>query len=129
MHFFYWRYFMNVCKLLKKYVSYRRSLGEKFITTERYLKLFCRKTGVSKDIKFITENDVNSFLYSNEKTITSGWFCRHTALLGFYRYAFTRGYVNKIPLPSVLPKRPKKFVPYIYSKDELKLIFKNALLY
>ena len=67
--------------------------------------------------------------YGNSTVITSGWFAKHTALLGFYQYALSRGYVSKIPLPRILPKRPQPFVPYIYSQKELKLLFDTALFY
>ena len=72
---------------------------------------------------------INNFLYGNSKVITSGWFIKHTALLGFYRYALTRNYVTTIPLPQILPKRPPSFVPHIYSKEELKRLFDTALTY
>ncbi|KTD82409.1 tyrosine-type recombinase/integrase [Legionella waltersii] len=49
--------------------------------------------------------------------------------MGFYQYALRRGYVSKIPLPQTLPKRPPPFVPYIYSKQELKDLFYMALNY
>ncbi|OGT36166.1 MAG: integrase [Gammaproteobacteria bacterium RIFCSPHIGHO2_12_FULL_37_14] len=120
---------MKLNKIITQYVTYRRSLGEKFKTNESYLKAFCKKTGASKNIKLITEKMTNKFLYGDSKNITSGWFTKHTALLGFYRYALTRGYVKNIPLPRILPKRPQPFIPYIYSKKELKLIFDTALTY
>ena len=50
-------------------------------------------------------------------------------MLGFYQYAFTRGYVDQIPLPKVLPKRPPPFIPYIYSKEELRRLLDAALCY
>jgi site-specific recombinase XerD len=120
---------MKLNQLINQYIIYRKSLGEKFKTNETCLKGFCRKIGPSKNIKDVTEDMINDFLYGNADTITSSWFVKHTALLGFYRYALTRDYVAAIPLPSILPKRPQPFVPYIYSKKELKLLFDTALNY
>jgi site-specific recombinase XerD len=40
-------------------------------------------------------------------------------LLGFYRYAIARGYIESSPLPKSIPK-PLMFVPYIYSHEELQ---------
>jgi len=54
---------------------------------------------------------------------------RHSALLGLYQYALARNYVTTSPLPRILPKRQTNFVPYIYSKAELKLLFGAALTY
>ncbi len=85
--------------------------------------------GSSINIRSVTEDMINNFLYGSLQAITSGWFIKHTALLGFYQYALTRGYVNEIPLPRILPKRPASFIPYIYSKEELKSLFDTALTY
>jgi len=95
---------MKLGQLINQYIIYRKSLGEKFKTNETYLKSFCKKMGSSIDIKVIPKNKINNFLYGESKAITSGWFIKHTALLGFYRYALTRHYINDIPLPSILPK-------------------------
>ena len=120
---------MKLEQLILQYIGYRKSLGEKFKTNETYLKAFCKTIGSSRHIKSITSKKVNNFLYSSSATITSGWFIKHTALLGFYKYALARNYVTQIPLPDILPKRPPPFVPYIYSNAELKSLFDTALTY
>lgn len=120
---------MKFEQLISQYIAYRKSLGEKFKTNETFLKAFCKAMGSSKSIKSIDENMINDFLYGSSKLITSGWFVKHSAILGFYQYALTRNYVHEIPLPRILPKRPQPFVPYIYSRKELKLLFDTALNY
>lgn len=120
---------MILIEIITQYITYRKSLGEKFKTNETCLKAFCKKMGGSTKIKDLTENRINEFLYENVNEITSGWFVKHTAILGLYKYALTRNYVDVIPLPQILPKRPQPFIPYIYSQDELKLIFNSALNY
>lgn len=120
---------MMLSQLVTQYIHYRQSLGEKFKTNEHYLKAFCRTVGSNTDIQSISLDIINSFLYGDVQTVTSSWFSKHTALCGFYQYALTRNYVTKVPLPSILPKRPQAFVPYIYSQNELKLLFETALTY
>ncbi len=120
---------MRLIQLINQYIVYRKSLGEKFKTNETCLRAFCKKTGPSKHIKSITENMVNDYLYGDATVITSGWFVKHTALLGFYQYALNRNYADHIPLPRTLPKHPQPFVPYIYTQKELKLLFDTALIY
>lgn len=121
---------MKLNQLIDQYISYRKSLGEKFKTNETYLKAFCKAMGSSADIENITENLINNnFLYGNTPTITSGWFVKHTALLGFYQYLLSRNYITEIPLPPILPKRCRPFTPYIYSNKELKCLFDTALTY
>ncbi|MBS0351159.1 MAG: tyrosine-type recombinase/integrase [Proteobacteria bacterium] len=120
---------MKLIQLVNQYVQFRKSLGEKFTTSEKILKRFCKLLSKSSVIESITRDQINDFLYGGSITIKPGWFHRYTALSGFYRYAFTRNYVTEIPLPQILPKRPPQFVPYIYSRKELKLIFDGALTY
>jgi site-specific recombinase XerD len=121
---------MKLCTLITQYVTYRKSLGEKFRTNETYLKAFCKAIGPDIEITQISKVAVDLFLYGNEEAaITSGWFIKHTALLGFYQYAHTRGYVEQIPLPNILPKRPQPFIPYIYSKEEVRRLLEAALCY
>jgi site-specific recombinase XerD len=120
---------MKLIELIEQYIDYRKSLGEKFKTNETYLKSFCKTMGKLTSIDKITEKEINHFLYGDSQSITSAWFIKHTAILGFYQYALRRGYVSDIPLPRVLPKRPPPFIPYIYSKKELKDLFYMALIY
>jgi site-specific recombinase XerD len=120
---------MKIHQLINQYVHYRRSLGEKFKTNETCLKAFCSTIGPETHIRAITRQMTHRFLYGKSKTVTTGWFVKHTALLGFYQYAVTRNYVTEMPLPKALPKRPPGLIPYIYSHQELKLFFDGALTY
>lgn len=120
---------MKINQLINDYVRYRKSLGEKFKTNSTYLKAFCSAIGPERHIRSITTVMVHRFLYGKSNTVTSGWFVKHSALLGLYQYAISRNYVTIIPLPKTLPKRPQGLTPYIYSSQELKLIFNSALSY
>lgn len=120
---------MMLNQLVTQYIHYRKCLGEKFKTNEHYLKAFCKVVGSEADIQSISLDIINNFLYGDAHTVTSSWLVKHAALFGFYQYALTRDYVTKVPLPSILPKRPQGFVPYIYSQSELKLLFDTALTY
>lgn len=120
---------MNLNQLIDNYINYRRSLGEKFKTNEICLRAFCKAMGCSTEIETINEGMVSGFLHENSERITSGWFVKHSALLGFYQYTLNRNYVAEIPLPKILPKRPQPFIPYIYSRKELKSLFDMALVY
>lgn len=120
---------MKLGQLIYQYVSYRKALGEKFKTNETYLKAFCRAIGPETPIISITEKMVYRYLYGKSEKVTTGWFVKHTALLGFYRHALSRNYITEIPLPNILPKRPQGLIPYIYSQQELRLLFDGALTY
>jgi site-specific recombinase XerD len=120
---------MRLHQLINKYIGYRKALGEKFKTNETYLKAFCRTMEPSTPIEAISKDMIYDFLYGKSALITSGWFVKHSALVGFYRYALSRNYITETPLPQTLPKRPQGFIPYIYSNTELKQLFDAALTY
>lgn len=120
---------MMLNPLISQYIHYRQSLGEKFETSAFYLKAFCKAVGPDTNIQSIPLDIINSFLYRDTQAFRSGWFGRHTALLGFYQYAKARDYITEIPLPSTLPKKSQEFTSYIYSQMELKLLFDTALTY
>jgi integrase len=115
-------------EIIDKYIAYRKSMGEKFYTNGLYLNAFCRFMGSDFAIADVSADRVIAFLYGSTP-VTSTWFIKYTALLGFYRYAVSRGYISTSPLPNTTPKRPPPFIPYIYTRTELRQIFAAALLY
>ena len=50
---------------------------------------------------------------------------KYGALAGFYRYAISRGYATRSPLPAPgdEPGLPQSAPPYVYSQDELQRLF------
>lgn len=109
---------MTITQLIAQYIDFRQATGELFQTNASILRAFCRAVG-DMEVTGVGAAQVNSFL-NGTGSLTSSWHVRHNALLGFYRYAISRGYVTSVPLPERLPKRPPPFVPYIYSHDELR---------
>ena len=119
---------MKLQSLIERYIAYRQTLGEKFQTNAIILRAFGRAIGARADIADIRARQVRAFL-DGTGPVTSGWHIRHNALLGFYRYAVSRGYVSASPLPTVLPQRPPPFVPYIYTQDELRRLLQATESY
>ena len=123
---------MKINEAVGLYAEYRRSLGEKFRVNEFILKNFADYIGHDKDFADIQLVQCADFLYGKSgkgSKITSYWFCIYTAMSGLFKWALSRGYINSNPLPVDKPNKPSPFVPYIYSKDELKLLFENAMTY
>ena len=54
------------------------------------------------------------------------WFHKLSCLRCFFRYAVSRGYMTAAPLPTVMPKRPPAFVPYIYTREELRRLLQTV---
>jgi integrase len=123
---------MRTDEAINQYTKYRKNLGEKFRENGFILKNFANYVGQDRELADIQLVQCTDFLYKKSRKgseITSYWFCIYTALNGLFQWALNRGYVNKNPLPGDKPNKPLAFVPYIYSKDELKLLFNNALTY
>jgi integrase/recombinase XerD len=116
---------MKLQSICKQYAGFRRALGERFEVNGRHLKAFCRAMGQNIDIKNVSPEKVNAFLVGTGP-LTTSWYVRHYALLGFYRYAISRGFVATSPLPLTIPKLMPTFQPYIYSSAELQRILDST---
>src|SRR5438067_1037208 len=116
---------MNLQMICQQYAGFRKKLGERFSVNGRVLKAFCRAMGPAIDIADVSPEKANSFLIG-DGPLTTSWYVRHNALLGFYRYAISRGFVTTSPLPFTIPKIRTTFKPYIYSPAELRRILASA---
>ena len=116
---------MNLCQLIEQYIAFRKSLGEIQHSNACTLRMFGRFIGSAVDIADVRPEQVNAFLAGKgQRTLT--WHHKLSVLRVFYRYAVSRNYVTAAPLPTVIPKRPPAFVPYIYSQDELRRLLRAA---
>jgi integrase/recombinase XerD len=110
---------MNITDLVTHYVDFRRTMGQRFNTTENILRSFCRAVGLGTPVSRIRPNTVAKFL-AGTGGATRTWHFKYGALKGFFQFAVSRGHVDKAPLPAELPKCQSSFVPYIYSREELR---------
>ena len=109
---------MTLTKAVAAYVVSKQSMGMRFATEARTLKSFCQCIG-DVDIGQIEAKQVRAYL-DGDGPVTRFWHRKLDALRGFYRFAVTRGYVTGSPLPTTVPQLPPPFVPYIYSRDEVR---------
>ena len=109
---------MKLSQAVGAYVAYKQSLGMRFVTEARTLKSFYRTLG-DVDMNQVESNWVHSFLVG-KGPMTHFWRRKFDVLRGFYRFALTRGYATHSPLPTSVPEQPQAFVPYIYTRDEIK---------
>ena len=70
----------------------------------------------------VTDEKVCAFL-AGKGPLTRYRANKFSALAGFYRYAISRGYASRSPLPDDEPKTRPSRPPYIYSHDELRRLF------
>lgn len=111
-----------------QYLTYRKSLGEQFLTNDYYLRTFVRAIGQKKNLSDVQAKQVSTFL-AGKGPITSSWHAKYQALYGFYRYVVSRRYIKTSPLPTTIPKRPQSLVPYIYDVKELRALLDGSLTY
>lgn len=110
---------MKLQQLIEQYITFRQALGERFRTNADVLRSFARTIGVAADVSEVRPEQVSAFL-AGTGPITSTWHRKYTVLRGLYYYAVGRGYTKVCPLPAPLPGQPCAFVPYIYSRAELR---------
>jgi len=115
---------MNLQSLIDQFIEYRQSLGEQWLSNCT-VRAFGRFVGANAEISDVSAEQVNSFLVG-AGPITLTWHIKLSSLRTFYQYAVSRGYVDKAPLPTIFPKRPPTFVPYVYSHDELTRLLQAA---
>lgn len=116
---------MKLRQLVEQYVAFKQSLGADFRTSAYALKAFSKALGDELDVQDVQPQQVNAFLVGTGP-ITSHWHRKHSALVGFYDYAISHRYVATSPLPTVLPKKPERCAPYIYTHDELRRLFSST---
>jgi len=119
---------MKLRRLVDRYITHRRSLGERCQTNASILHAFCRGLRCGIDLKQVSVGQTTKFLYG-KGVVTSAWHVKYNALKGFFRYVISRDYGAKMPLPEIIPQRPPPFVPYIYSREELRRVLQAAKTY
>jgi integrase/recombinase XerD len=109
---------MKLSEVVGQYVAHKQSMGMRFSTEQRTLKSFCRAMG---DIAIVdvAAAPVLAFI-AGRGPVTRFWHRKREVLVGFYRFAIARGFCMASPLPTLVPKPPQPFVPYIYSHEELR---------
>jgi integrase/recombinase XerD len=117
---------MNLQASLSQYMEFRQALGKGLDNSaERVLLSYCRTLGPATDLAEIRPEQVRTFL-DGKGPLTAYWHRKHNLLVGFYRYAVSRAHVNCSPLPTLLPKRPEPFTPYLYSHSELRRLLEGT---
>jgi integrase/recombinase XerD len=119
---------MRLQTVIERYITFRRGLGAVFRGEAYLTRSFGKAMGVKTHIAEITEMQVRAFL-AGKGQLTRAWHVKHSTLSVFFRYAVGRGYLKSSPMPTVVPKALPRFVPYIYSPEELRRLVKATSVY
>lgn len=110
---------MKLAPAIEEFIQYKQALGSSYTTPARVLRAFLRKTG-NLELSTLTAEHAHAFLPVHGATVTSAWFHKYWALRSFFRFATSRSYMQHRILPTSIPDRPPKFVPYIYSTEDIR---------
>lgn len=111
---------MNLEAAVDIYVAHRRAMGQKCEGPAVALRSYCRRYG-NKPLRGITPSDVKQFL-DVPQTGPAAWRRKYGVLRDFFAYWRCRGKLDAVPMPPVAPRHTQTFVPYIYSRQELRLL-------
>jgi integrase len=116
---------MKLREVINSYTTLKRALGASFKDAAGLLAAFSRAIGDDTDIADVSFEHVRAFVFGN-----GGYSHRkYNTLTGFYRYAVNRGYASESPLPSAVPKSCDVFIPYIYTRDEVRRLLEATSSY
>ena len=114
---------MKFHQVVEECIAYKQSLGMLYGVQGRNLRIFA-KVCANREIDEITPEIIRKFLSKQTPCMR----CRHYENLRvFYRFAVTREYVSQSPLPTEPPKMPPRISPYIYTRQELRRLFAEAM--
>jgi integrase len=119
---------MKLGQATREYVANKQATGMVFGVEAYVLRAFTEKLGPNVPIKKITSESVLDYL-NGHGPVTLFWHRKHDALSGFWRFAIQRGYTDRSPVPARRPKKPIPFIPYIYTREELRRLLDGVTSY
>ena len=112
----------------REYVANKQATGMVFGVEAYILRAFTEKLGPNVPIKKITSDSVLDYL-NGRGPVTLFWHRKHDALSGFWRFAIQRGYTDRSPVPARQPRKPIPFIPYVYTREELRRLLDGVTSY
>ena len=115
---------MTVSEGIRVYVSHKQLRGVQFDKGFSRLSAF-RKLVADKQLHLVTARDVSTYL-GDPKIVTPSWRAKHHILKQFLQFWTLRGGMPAIVMPSLPGPVDSGFVPYIYTKQELKALIRAS---
>lgn len=115
---------MKLSDAVNLYVKHKRDLGMTYHSSTLILRAFSKALG-DINVDEASDASVNSFIRGTGR-VTSTLHGKVSALRVFYGYLLARELVTRSPVPTVIPKRPERQAPYIYSRQQLQQLLQVA---
>jgi integrase/recombinase XerD len=106
------------------YIERKRKAGLIYDKPAGILSAFCGKIG-DMPLGHINPRQVLAFL-DGPRTSTVTWRLKYNLLKSFFEYWAARGGVQTLPMPPIRPPCRQTFVPYVYSRTELRLLLRST---
>jgi integrase/recombinase XerD len=114
---------VKLMRAVELYIQRKRETGLRFRSSATVLRSFLGHCGNS-ELRRITLAQVTTFIEGSG--VRPGTWCgKHGTLRRFLEYWMLRGQLKRCPVPPHAPKVPQAFVPYIYSRRELRQLLNN----
>jgi site-specific recombinase XerD len=116
---------MILRETIEHYILWRQAHGARFLTAANLLRRFLEYADGDAACDAAPTARVLAFL-AGKGSLTRHRQNKYYVLAGFWRYAISRGYASRSPLPDNEPRSPVRAPPYIYLRDELRRLFDPA---
>lgn len=117
---------MKVSTAVAQYVAWRRELGFRFTSDARFFSSFSFHFG-DRSVKDLRASQIAKFINS-PKSALSTRHTNHGRLTRFLQYLYRRGNLMSVPMPPKPPRYENTFVPYIYSRNEIRRLVSDRVL-
>jgi integrase/recombinase XerD len=109
---------MRVAECVEIYIRRKQECGYGYTSTAKVLRRFARFVG-PLNIRVLSERHINAFL-KRGKISNNTWQIYGSHLRQLCRYWLARREMRRIPYFIQKPRLPKTFIPYIYTREELR---------
>ncbi|MCO4883461.1 integrase, partial [Paraburkholderia caribensis] len=109
---------MKLADAISLYMQVIHANGCKGDSIHGVLLLFAKYVSCDREQTSISPLEVRAFLDGN-RPLSHYWHRKHSALMGFFRFALARSLVSAIPLPARTPRCYQDYQPYVYSEDDV----------
>ena len=115
----------TISEAVHEYVDLRRSLGFKLVGIKHTLLQFA-KFLEEQQATYITQDLALAWAQQPKNAQPFMWAKRLNAVRIFARYRHAADPRTEVPAPGLLPYRPKRAKPHIYSEDEVQALLRAA---
>lgn len=114
---------MKLSAAVDTYVRRKREQGLDYGLAAAILNRFVRHVG-DKHLSRLSETQVDSFVSNGDTCHVNTWVKRYRLVRAFLEYWRLRGQIKTLPMPPARREIGRTFLPYIYTRSELRRILK-----